>query len=134
MPRLRFHSEAENELDALYETDEDAAALVDVLLEVVEDQGHLDGLFRPSVRYRSEPLFEVKEFQAAKAVGRFVLILKVWNHEGQLLPYRIFIGYNSRSEEYWVLSVIDREISYETDNPAFATLLSRYDECNIPVY
>lgn len=54
---------AEDELDRLYESDEDAAALIDALLEQLgDDEGTLGEIFRPGHFFRYRPPFEVKRF------------------------------------------------------------------------
>lgn len=135
MAELFVRPEAEDELDALYDVDEDAAALIDVLLdELINDQATLEWLFRPHNHFRYKPPFEVKWFAEAYNTGRNILILKVHSNEGQLLSYRVLVGYHSQKDHYHVLTVVNREISYDTNDPHFAAVLDRYERCGIPVY
>lgn len=127
--------EAEEELDALYAVDEDTAALIDVLLdELINDQATLEWLFRPQNHFQYKPPFEVKKFSEAYNAGRNILILKVHSNEGQLLSYRVLVGFHAQKDHYHVLTVANREISYDTKDPLFAAVLDRYERCGIPVY
>lgn len=135
MADLYVCEEADKELDALYEVDEDAAALIDVLLdELANDAATLEWLFRPQDHYEYEPPFEVKEFHEASRRGKNILILKVRSNEGKLLNYRVLVGFNSQIDRYHVLTVANRDISYDTSDALFTAVLERYDRCGIPTY
>lgn len=135
MADLLWHKEAEIELDALYEVDEDAAALMDVLFESIEDNpAILECLFRPHNHYKHEPPFEVKEYRAMHVLGLFVLTIKPKDKDGHRSSHRALVGYDARHEKYYVLAIADREVAYEPADPLFNSIQRRYAELGIPAY
>lgn len=135
MADLFICKEAEDEIEALYDVDEDVAALIDTLLfELSEDQSTLEWLFRPQDHYNYKPPFEVKEFIEAKRRGKYILILKIRREDEGPIEYRVLMGYNAQQDTYWVLTVADREISYDTSDPLFQSLLVRYEQCGLHTY
>lgn len=126
---------ADDELDAVYDVDEDAGALIDALLEsLAEDQATLGSLFRPDRRFRHQPPFEVKAFAEAQRRGKNIFTLKIWDECGELLNYRVLYAYHGQCDTYYVLSVVSRDDAYDPTKPEFDELLDRYDECGIPTY
>ena len=135
MYELIVPKEVGEEIDALYETDEDAAAQIDFLLdELVNDQPTLEMLCVAHNNYLYNPAFEVKVFEEAKKQKKNIYILKFRLEDGNLASQRILIGFNSQRSTYYVLAVPDRSISYNTGDPAFIDLLHRYEQCGIPDY
>lgn len=127
--------EAYDELDALYEVDEAAAALIDVLLETLaDDVDMLDRLCQPNNHYTYTPPFEIKRYAEMQRRGKNIYILKVRDEQGALLPYRVLIGYHAQIDIYYVLSVLQREIAYVTTDPAFCNVMRRYEQAGIPTY
>lgn len=128
-------SEAYAEIDALYKVDEDAAALFDLLLETLTDDPEmLERLFRPANHYRYAPPFEIKLFTAMQQAGKNVYIVKVHSEQGQLLPYRLLLGYHAQIDAFYVLTLIEREIDYDLNHPTIVTAIERYERCGIPTY
>lgn len=126
---------AEDELDRLYESDEDAAALIDALLEQLgDDEGTLGEIFRPGHFFRYRPPFEVKRFEEAQRRGKNILTMRVRDEAGTLLPYRVLFAHHAQIDSYYVLSVASREDAYDPSKPGFLDLLVRYDEHGIPTY
>jgi len=135
MTDLYLCPEAEDELDALYETDEETASLIDVLLEeLAGDQDMLGRLFRPNNHFLYMPPFEIKVFAEARKRGKNIFILKVRNDEGELLNHRVLVAYHAQKDRYHVLTVANREISYDTSDPLFEAVLQRYERCGVPDY
>jgi hypothetical protein len=128
--------EAYAEIDALYEVDEDAAAMFDLLLETLaDDPSMLDRLFRPANHYQYTPPFEIKRFGELQAQGKNVYIIKVRHPtQGHLLPYRLLLGYHAQMDTYYTLTLIEREIDYDVHDPTIVAALERYDRCGIPTY
>lgn len=133
MASLFVHPEAYGELDALYDVDEDAAGLIDALLESLGDNPRLLArLFRPDNHFKHNPPFEVKEYVSMNKRGMFILIFKVRSPEGALLPFRVLVGYNGQQDHFHVLGVSHREESYDSDQFT-ADVIRRYGECRLPV-
>lgn len=127
--------EAFDELDRLYDIDEAAAALIDVLFEKLDgDADMLDRLCQPNNHYTYTPPFEIKRYAEMQRRGKNIYTLKVRDDQGALLPYRVLIGYHAQINTYYVLAVIQREIAYDTTDPVFRIVLERYGQCGIPDY
>ncbi len=136
MADLIATSEAYAEIDALYEVDEDAADLFEILLETLADDPSMLGrLFRPANHFMYTPPFEIKRFGELQDIGKNIYIIKVRHpEEGHLLPYRLLLGYHSQIDTFYVLTLIDREINYDVSDPNIVTALERYERCGIPDY
>lgn len=135
MPQILLCKEAENELDELYETDEDAAAMFDLLIEELsQDQQMLDRLCLPANHYKYAPPFDVDRFVEAQRQGKNIYRVKVRRGDGSLVPWRMLLGFHAQKDTYYVLAVTDREFSYDTNQPAFRSLLVRYEQAGIPDY
>jgi len=132
MVELLWHREAEQELDALYDVDTDAAALMDALFESIEESpAVLESLFRPRHHYNNKPAFEVKEYKAMHKRGLFVMTIKPSDADGHRASYRALVGYDARNEKFYVLAIAHREVAYEPDDPLFAAIERRYIELGI---
>lgn len=129
-------SEAFAEIDALYDVDEDAAAQFDLLLETLaDDPSMLDKLFRPANHFRYTPPFEIYHFVELQRQGKNIYIIKVRHpEEGNLLPYRLLLGYHSQIDTFYVLTLIEREIDYDVRDPTIIAALERYERHGIPTY
>lgn len=135
MAELYVCPEADEELDALYETDEDAAALIEVLLEQLwEDERMLEMLCRPVDHFMHKPHYEVKRFVLMHKAGKNIYSVKLWSEEGSLYPYRVLIGFNAQEDSFHVLAIAPRKIAYEHTDPLFKSILDRYDAAGIPTY
>lgn len=135
MSDLILLPEAVAELDALYETDEDAAALIDVLLESLwDDSDTLELLCRPRNHFTHEPPFECKRYGAMQSIGKNIYTIKVRDLAGALLPYRVLIGFHAQIDAYYVLAIANRKNAYDTNDQLFQTVLERYGRAGIPDY
>lgn len=134
MGALRFVPAAEEELDRLYDHDEDAAALVDAWFEAVcEDERLLEILFRPQNHYARRPPFEVKRYEAMWRRGKNVFTVKI-DDAGKPIGYRVLIGWHSQRDDYYILAVAPRSEAYELDDPLFDDIICRYEKAGIPAY
>lgn len=126
---------AYDDLDAIYEIDEAAAAQFDVLLEhLADDPDMLDRLFRPANHYQYAPPFEVKLYGEMQKRGKNIYAIRVLDEDGALLPYRALMGFHAQIDTYYLLAVLQREIAYDTTDPAFCTVMERYEQAGIPTY
>lgn len=127
--------EVEDELDALYATEADTAALFDALFdELVNNKEVLDVLCRPAYHHLFQPPFEIKLFAEMWRRGYNVLTLRVFDKRGALLPRRALIGYHAQIDIYYPLAFPERDIAYDTTNPGHTVVLHRYAKAGIPVY
>ena len=127
--------EAFDDLDAIYRTDEEAAALFEVLFEQLDaDRVMLENLYRPDNHYKYAPPFEVKKYGEMQRRGKNIFTIKVHDADGVLLPYRALVGHHSQIDTYFLLAFLDREIAYDTSDKAFRTITERYEQAGIPTY
>ena len=127
--------EVQNEIDRLFDEDEDAAAELLLLIErLQEDQPVLEELCVPGNRFRYDPSFEVKKFEAALKRGKNIYTVRYNLQDGSLAPYRLLIGYHAQNGTYYTLQVAARDSAYEVGSESFRELLHRYEQCGIPTY
>ncbi len=127
--------EAQDEIDRLFEHDEDSAAELLLLIErLQEDQPELEDLCVPGNRFRYDPSFEVKKFEAALQRGKNIYTVRYNLQDGSLAPYRLLIGYHSQNGTYYALQVAPRKGAYEVGSEGFRELFRRYEQCGIPTY
>jgi hypothetical protein len=134
MPSLATISEFEDELDVLAEHDPSTAGLIDALIEELgADHDLLEVLSSevPKWHFLFEPSFEIKRFAKCWQSGRRVFVLKPYDENGSLIGYRIFIGYDLHSQEYFVLTVQPRATCYDTTTAEHRSLCDRYDRLGI---
>lgn len=134
MPILATTNEFEDELDTLAENDPDDAGLIDALIEELgADHDLLEVLSSevPKWHYLFEPSFEIKRFVRCWQSGRRVYVLKPYDENGSLIGYRVFIGHDVRSNEYFVLTVQPRVTCYDTTTAEYKSLCDRYDRLGI---
>jgi hypothetical protein len=135
MAVLRTVKEFEDELDALVVTNADDAGLIDALVEELGADGDvLDTLSDevPKWHYTFNPPFEIKRFAACWKTGRRIYTLKPYDENGHLINFRLFIGYDITTHEYFVLTVQPRATCYDTTTDEYRGLCDRYDKLGIP--
>ena len=135
MYKLVVTPEVYGEIDALAQSNPDAAADALVLLEELSgDQAELEDLCVTGNRFQYHPPFEVKRLELAVAQGYNIYILKYRDDLGGLPAYRILVGYHSQRGTYYALAFTHRSIAYDQHDVAYRSLRDRYDECGIPSY
>ena len=103
-----------------------------MLLESLIDEPQIIELLnRPEVHFAHKPPFETKLFAAMQKKGKNAYIIKVWDEEGQLLPYRCIYAHDPQRDRHHVLMIVDREISYDTNDTNFIELKRRYDALDL---
>lgn len=133
MASLIFALDAEDEIDALWDSDEDSAALIDELLCQLEERPELlDDLCRENRHVTNDPSFEVKRFRYMWNQGYTIYALKVWPGEGRAIDYRVLYAHHPQKDEYHVLTVMQREINYESDKELIDRLICACEEIGIP--
>lgn len=135
MATLQLCDEVDDELDALYEVNEAAAAAFDaLLLELEEHEELLELLCRPNLHFRASPPFEVKHYVQMQRRGFNVFTIKVQTPDGAWPPHRVLVGFNAQANIYHVLAVATRDIAYERTDPLFVAVIDRYERAGIPTY
>lgn len=126
MYKLLFHEDAEADLDALWEVDEQAAARIDTVLdEIAADQESLDALTVfdfGSDSTKSD--FHVENWVTAKPLWR----LKVWDLDGQAIPYRVIYGFIPGKRYYYVLGIMPRSWNYNPRDERSIRIRSAYTD------
>lgn len=135
MAGLSYCHEVDSELEVLAVEFENEVALIDALLEELgNDQEMLQRLTQdtPHWHWDYEPAFEIKRFEECWKTGRRVYLLKPYDDDGHLSDFRILIGHDVDTDEYFVLSAQPRKTSYDPATEAFRRVCSRYDGLHIP--
>jgi mRNA-degrading endonuclease RelE of RelBE toxin-antitoxin system len=130
-----IHEDAEIDLDALWEIDEDSTADIEALLEQAAcDQKLLDNLTaRDFGSNRSEEVHVEKWFEQQRK-GRNLWRLKIWDLEDRGIRYRIIYALDPRISRYHVLGVVHRDFNYDERDARTQRILAAYDELGIPNY
>lgn len=132
---LVVHEDAEADLEALYDLDEDAAADIDVFLDEARfNQDTLDHLTRHNYVHYGEPEYDVKEIAKTKRASvKFNLwrVRLLWLG-GHASEYRIVYAFHPIQNRYYVLAILPRKTAYEFNNERNQKILAVYDELGIP--
>lgn len=135
MAEIWLCKEADDELESLYEVDEDAAAALDLLIErLAEDSSTLEYLCKPRNHFTYEPPFEVGRVGVYHSDGKNIYKIKVRKIDGTLVDWRMLVGFHAQKDIYYVLAITDREHSYDTKHESATELYRRYEEAGIPDY
>lgn len=124
-------------MDELVETHPNDVGLIDALIEELDgDEETLSQLQDevPKWHWGFNPPFEFKRFGACWAKGRRIFLMKIYDEDGHLIDFRVFVAYDIDTDEYFVLSVANRTTSYDTDTQAHRDLCARYDGLSIPTF
>jgi len=135
MSALQSTDEFEAEMDELAKSHPADIGLIDALIdELMEDDDTVSTLSHevPKWHYLYKPPFEIKRFGACWQLKRRIYILKPYGEDGHLIGFRVFIGHDLKTDEYFVLSVQPRSSCYDTSTDAFRHLCDRYDKLDIP--
>ncbi len=122
-------------LEALYASDADSAADMDVLLqELWDDQDFLATLHEdtPKFIYQFKNTCEFKRFEEAWARRRRIYILKPYDSDGHPHKYRMMVAHDIRHDYFYVLQVAHRNVSYDPTTQDFATFIAAYDALGLP--
>nr|WP_179254160.1 hypothetical protein [Burkholderia sp. AU33423] len=132
MPSLIVEPNAEADLDELFDQDEDAAAVINVLLdEIYGNNGLIEILCENRSARHEDPAFNVERFIELWEDGYTVFRLKIWNFDGALLDYRVLTCYDGRTDCTHVLGILHREFAYDTSHPKVRRCISDYEAIGI---
>ncbi|MHA7064052.1 type II toxin-antitoxin system RelE/ParE family toxin [Azospirillum argentinense] len=126
MFELALTEEAEAELEALWDTDPDAAADLTVFLEEVRDDQEILSAMR--IHQRVEKRYHVSRFLHLYGEKTDVWRLKIFSLDRGSAPfkYRIMYALDHRDSTYHVLSFMHRSREYEKDKALIEHLRSIY--------
>jgi mRNA-degrading endonuclease RelE of RelBE toxin-antitoxin system len=135
MIRIVITPAARDDLDNLWDQDEDSAAEIETALdEISNDQRLLQRLTQKKFRTIQAPTFDVDAFEELWKRGINLYRLKFWDWEGSLVPYRVLYAYHAAKDTYFVLAVVPRNIAYDTKHPIVTRVRTDYDALGIPTY
>lgn len=102
---LQVHQEAENDLDALWARNEEAAADV------------LDRLNQHNFHGNEDAPFDVSQWHSQQRQGRNLWRVKLWSLEYSGTKIRIFYAFDSKTHTFYVLAITDRsEDNYDDES------------------
>lgn len=126
---------ARQDLDELWNTDEDSAAEIETVLDELSiDPNLLQELSRRGFRHLKTPAVEVDVFLALWNQGLNMYRLKIWDWLGGLLPYRIIYAHHAQSNVFHVLAIVSRDFNYDTQHPIVTRVRADYERLGIPTY
>lgn len=138
MAQIHYCDEIIPELDLLAQTAPQVEALITVLIDTLgNDPKQLEELTRetPKWHYLYNPAFEIKRFQECWDIGLRVYLLKAYHEDtGALCDYRVFIGHDIETDEYFVLSALPRSTAYDPRTQQFKDIITRYTNLHIPFF
>ena len=130
-----LHRDAEGDLGAIYEVDEEAAADIDAFLEEASNnQETLDNLTRRGyVNHDAEPPYSVSEWERLKRESYNLWRAKLLWLKGTS-DYRIIYAFHPREFRYYVLGVLHRDFNYDIRDERSKRIVAAYDALDIPRY
>lgn len=132
---IKVHHDAETDIERLWDTEPDAAALVVALLEEAEnDQELLESLTIKDFGIHGTEKIHVDKWVELHKAGKNVWRVKIWELEDLGLQYRIIYALDPRTTRYHVLAVLHRDFNYDTNDARSKRLIAAYDELGIPSY
>lgn len=138
MIRIVISPEAEEDLDLMYEGDEetmDAAAEIETALaEISNDLRLLERLHIKHFRFIGQPHFDVDKFEELWQQGLNMLRLKFWDWQGSVVPYRVLYAHDARNDIFHVLAVALRDHAYDTNHPLVIRVRAQYDALGLRTY
>jgi hypothetical protein len=135
VPTLKFHRDAKADLDAIWDSDPDAAATITTLLqEAKTNQSILDSFSCQDFGLSGFERYHVTQWFEQQRKGRNLWRLKVWELEGEWPLYRVIYAFHPLTHIYYVLGVFKRDFNYDETDPRTQRVLAVYDRLGIPVY
>lgn len=134
---LYLHDDVLDDLDALWESDERAAARIEAILHELEgeddqhqDQDLLDRLSQQNYGHPQRSAFHVRWLENQVGVGNNIWRLKIYSLANQDPTYRVIYAYfptSPTSGTYYVLGIMRRDIDYERNDDLFRRIESTYE-------
>jgi hypothetical protein len=132
---LVIHDGARDDLDGIWEVNEDAAADIEVFLaEAKQNQRTLDNLtINGYIQYGDSP-YDVSEWGEAKKQRYILWRVKLLWLKGDAKKYRIVYAFHPTEFRYYVLGVVDRSFNYAINHPISKRITAAYNALDIPRY
>ncbi|WP_027967296.1 hypothetical protein [Halomonas halocynthiae] len=131
MLQLFIHIDAQQDLEDLWEHDEDAAAYIEAMLEEIKgDQRLLDDLLIHDLGKYKLPgqQYSVSKWLRLWNRGKDLWRLKAWELEDSGKKWRVVYAYIPSQAAHYVLAIAPREFNYDTDHPISQRILAAYDD------
>ncbi|GHU01323.1 hypothetical protein FACS1894154_11240 [Betaproteobacteria bacterium] len=129
---LKLHPDAEGDLDALFEEDEDAyAAIVAFIEEAQASQVMLERM--TSAEYEDKihtPGFDIKRWQA---LWRTVPLwrIRLFGVPGKAASRRIVYTFHPGEGKFYILGVIPRDFDYEPSHPLSKRIIRACEDIGV---
>lgn len=133
---IALHTDAKQDLNVLYESDEGAAADIEVFLEEAKyNQYTLENLTRHGYVQYEDPAYNVKEWKSVKQKRLNLWRIRLMWLDGAS-DYRIVYAFHPAQFRYYILGIVHRkQLDYDHFNsPICRRILSTYDDLDIPSY
>jgi hypothetical protein len=132
---LKIHKDAKVDLDLIWESDPDAAATIEALLQEAKTNRELLESFtcQDFGAFGVEP-HHVTRWVEQQRKGRNLWRLKVWELEVQTPLYRVIYAFHPQKHIHYVLGVFDRNFNYDENDARTKRVLAIYDRLDIPTY
>lgn len=135
MASLLVTPSAQNDLEELWDVDEDSAAEIETALdEISHDVTLLSRLTERRFRNVETPAFDTDRFVALWQKGFNLYRLKFWDWQGGVVPYRVIYAHNPTTDTMYVLAVVSREFNYDIRHPIVTRVRAEYERLGLPTY
>jgi len=125
---LVVHDDAKADLEHLWQTQEEVAALIFAALQEIEgDQRLLDGLTINGFGAFEAEKFEVRKWLAFWNRGVDLWRFKLWDLEKLGVPYRVIYAFQSSKMRYHVLGIFHRSFDYNPNDARTKRVKNAYD-------
>jgi hypothetical protein len=122
---LYTHQDAQDDLDSLWETDEQAAADIMVCLQEIEgDQDLLDRLNQDRFGAEFVDDFNVRLLIEQRDLNNNLWRLRVWS----VPNYRIIYAFIPSNGRFYVLGIMPRGVDYARNHPFFKRIAAAYEQ------
>ncbi len=138
MTAIHFTPIAEQELDNLWEQDENAAADIETALEEISSNplifNHLSDKKYRHIGKPGQADFESQAFEALYRKGLNLFRLKFWDVNGAVINYRVIYAHHPQADCFYILAVVNRDFNYDITHPIVQRVRRDYDSLGIPTY
>lgn len=129
MYSLVVHTDAEDDLEELWQTAEDVAAAISVLLDEIQgSQDLLDALTDHNFGENQSADFHVSKVSKFWDAGKDIWRIKFWDLEQRGLRYRVIYAYERGKKRYYVLGILPRATAYDSNDPRIRRILRAYED------
>lgn len=129
MYTLAVHRDAEGDLEEIWNSAPDAAAIIVALLqEIKNDQNLLDALTAHDFGVHESKRFHVSKWLQFWNRGIDLWRIKLWDLERKGLAFRIIYAYETGLQRYYVLGIFRRDFNYDTSDPRVQRVLAAYGD------